>query len=108
MSIKQTNKNKQAVADRDERLAKAKRDTKFVIKTYRDLSNTYKKERKSHLDNIASSNDSKTIKYLMQKVNHMDNNIRICEKQIKIQELCKEVEQHRYDNYQMKIGLITL
>tara|TARA_R100001463_G_scaffold7536_4_gene24053 strand:+ start:398 stop:724 length:327 start_codon:yes stop_codon:yes gene_type:complete len=108
MTIKQTNKNKQAVADRDERLAKAKRDTKFVIQSYRGQRDKYKKERKSYLDRISSSSDSKTIKYLMQKIEHVDNNIRICEKQIKIQELCKEVEQHRYDNYQMKIGLITV
>lgn len=103
-----TIKRDQAVVDRNERLAKAKSDTKFVIQSYREQSNKYKKERSAYLNRISLSSDSKTIKYLMQKVNHMDNNIRICEKQIKIQELRREVEQHRYENYQMKIGLITV
>ena len=103
-----TVKQEQAVADRDERLAKAISDTKFVIQSYEQQTDKYKKERSAYLNRISLSSDSKTIKYLMQKIEHVDNNIRICEKQIKIQELCKEVEQHRYDNYQMKTGLITV
>lgn len=103
-----TMKQEQRVADRDERLAKAKRDTKFVIKSYEEQRAKYKKERKSYLDRITQSSDSKTIKYLMQKVEHADNNIKICEKQIKIQELCKDIEEHRHDNFKMKIGLITV
>lgn len=103
-----TMKQEQAVADRDTRVAKARKDTKYAIKTYEQLRAKCKEERKSYLDRISHSSDSKTIKYLMQKIEHVDNNIRICEKQIKILELQKEIEEHRNDNFNMKIGLITV
>ena len=103
-----TMKQEQAVADRDKRVAEARKDTKYAIKTYEQLRAKCKEERKSYLDRISHSGDSKTIKYLMQKIEHVDNNIRICEKQIKILELQKEIEEHRNDNFNMKIGLITV
>ncbi len=103
-----TIKQEQRVADRDERLAKAKSDSKYVIKSYMEQMEKYKKERESYLVRVTLSDDSKTIKYLMQKVEHTNNNIIICQKQIEIQELKQQIDKRRDENFQRKIGLISM